>query len=27
MYALCLDYKADQVHVPFLLERRRQLRP
>ncbi len=23
MYALCLDYKTDQVHVPFLLERRR----
>ncbi|MEO6950704.1 MAG: DUF4159 domain-containing protein [Polyangia bacterium] len=23
MYALCLDYKADQVHVPFLLQRRR----
>lgn len=23
MYALCLDYKADQVHVPFLLKRRR----
>ncbi len=23
MYALCLDYKDDQVHVPFLLERRR----
>lgn len=23
MYALCLDYKADQVHVPFLLDRRR----
>ncbi len=26
MYALCLDYKADQVHVPFIL-RRRQWRP
>lgn len=23
MYALCLDYKEDQVHVPFLLNRRR----
>lgn len=23
MYALCLDYKDDQVHVPFLLRRRR----
>lgn len=23
MYALCLDYKADQVHVPFILRRRR----
>ena len=23
MYATCLDYKDDQVHVPFLLERRR----
>lgn len=23
MYALCLDYKDDQVHVPFLLKRRR----
>lgn len=22
MYALCLDYKDDQVHVPFLLKRR-----
>lgn len=22
MYALCLDYKDDQVHLPFLLERR-----
>ena len=26
MYALCLDYKADQVHVPFILKRR-QWRP
>lgn len=26
MYALCLDYKADQVHVPFIM-RRRQWRP
>jgi len=23
MYALCQDYKADQVHVPFLLKRRK----
>jgi hypothetical protein len=23
MYALCLDYKADQVHAPFLLKRHR----
>ena len=23
MYALCVDYKADQVHVPFILKRRR----
>ncbi len=23
MYALCLDYKDDQVHVPFILDRRR----
>jgi hypothetical protein len=23
MYALCLDYKADQVHVPFIIKRRR----
>lgn len=22
MYALCINYKADQVHVPFILERR-----
>jgi len=22
MYALCLDYKADQVHIPFILKRR-----
>ncbi len=22
MYALCLDYKTDQVHVPFILKRR-----
>lgn len=22
MYALCLDYKSDQVHVPFILRRR-----
>ncbi|MCK5797713.1 MAG: DUF4159 domain-containing protein [Deltaproteobacteria bacterium] len=23
MYALCLGYKADQVHIPFILKRRR----
>ncbi len=23
MYATCLDYKSDQVHVPFILRRRR----
>ena len=23
MYTLCLDYKEDQVHIPFILERRR----
>jgi hypothetical protein len=23
MYSLCLDYKEDQVHIPFILERRR----
>ncbi len=23
MYALCIDYKADQVHIPFILKRRR----
>jgi hypothetical protein len=23
-YALCLDYKDDQVHAPFILERRRR---
>lgn len=23
MYALCLDYKADQVHAPFIMKRRR----
>ena len=22
MYAMCLDYKADQVHIPFILKRR-----
>ena len=22
MYALCLDYKEDQVHIPFILKRR-----
>lgn len=25
MYALCLDYKADQVHIPFILKKRRRL--
>lgn len=24
MYALCLDYKADQVHIPFILKKRRR---
>ena len=23
MYALCLDYKTDQVHVPFIMKRRK----
>jgi hypothetical protein len=23
MYAMCIDYKADQVHIPFILKRRR----
>ncbi len=23
MYALCLDYKEDQVHIPFIMRRRR----
>ena len=23
MYALCLDYKEDQVHIPFIIQRRR----
>ncbi|MBW2734915.1 MAG: DUF4159 domain-containing protein [Deltaproteobacteria bacterium] len=23
MYALCIDYKADQVHIPFILKRRK----
>jgi hypothetical protein len=23
MYTLCLDYKSDQVHVPFIMKRRR----
>lgn len=23
MYSLCLDYKEDQVHIPFILQRRR----
>ena len=23
MYSLCLDYKTDQVHVPFIMRRRR----
>ena len=22
MYALCVEYKADQVHIPFILKRR-----
>jgi len=24
MYALCVDYKDDQVHVPFILKRRKR---
>ena len=24
MYATCLDYKADQVHIPFILKKRRR---
>ncbi|MBN2362273.1 MAG: DUF4159 domain-containing protein [Deltaproteobacteria bacterium] len=24
MYALCLDYKEDQVHIPFILKKRRR---
>ncbi len=24
MYALCLDYKDDQVHIPFIMRRRQQ---
>lgn len=27
MYALCLDYKDDQVHVPFIMRRRPGARP
>jgi hypothetical protein len=27
MYALCLDYKTDQVHVPFILRRRQWQSP
>jgi len=27
MYATCLDYKTDQVHVPFILRRRRWQAP
>jgi hypothetical protein len=27
MYATCLDYKTDQVHVPFILRRRRWRAP
>jgi hypothetical protein len=27
MYATCLDYKTDQVHVPFILRRRRWQSP
>jgi hypothetical protein len=23
MYALCVDYKDDQVHIPFIMKRRR----
>jgi hypothetical protein len=23
MYAMCLDYKEDQVHIPFIMKRRR----
>ena len=23
MYALCLNYKEDQVHIPFILQRRK----
>ena len=23
MYAMCLDYKDDQVHLPFILKRRK----
>ena len=23
MYAMCLDYKEDQVHIPFILKKRR----
>lgn len=23
MYAMCIDYKADRVHIPFILKRRR----
>ena len=23
MYALCVNYKADQVHIPFILKRRK----
>ena len=26
MYALCVDYKADQVHIPFILKKRRRWR-
>ena len=24
MYATCLDYKADQVHIPFILKKKRR---
>jgi len=24
MYALCIDYKEDQVHIPFILQKRRR---
>ena len=24
MYATCLDYKADQVHIPFIMKKKRR---